>query len=45
MPSGLIAVTSVADAGIPKKIFASGTTSLILTNEEIEHIIKIVKSL
>ena len=45
MPSRLIAVASVADAGIPKKIFASGTQKLILTNEEMEHIMKIVKSL
>ena len=35
---------SVADAAIQKKIYRSGTTALIISNEEMEHIIKIVKS-
>ena len=38
--------TSAADAGIHKKILGSGnTTTLIISNNEIEDIIKIVKSL
>ena len=43
---GLIAVASAADAGIHKKLLGSGnTTTLIILNDEIEDIIKIVKSL
>ena len=33
-----------ADAGIHKKILVSGTTALIISNEEMEGIMKIVKS-
>ena len=44
IPSGLTAVASVADAGFRKKIFGSENTTLI-TNEEMEDIMKIVKSL
>ena len=43
--SGLTAAASAADAGIHKKILASGNTILIISNNEIEDIIKIVKSL
>ena len=43
---GLTAVASAADAGIHEKILGSGnTTSLIISNNEIEDIIKIIKSL
>ena len=36
---------SAADDGIHKNILRSGTTTLIISNDEIEDIIKIVKSL
>ena len=36
---------SAADAAIEKKIYGSGTTALIISNEEMENIMKIVKSL
>ena len=39
---GLSAGTSAADAAIQKKIFGSGTTALMISNEDI---MKIVKSL
>ena len=42
---GLTAVASAADAGIHKKILGSGNTTLIISNDEINDIIKIVKSL
>ena len=43
---GLTAAASAADAGIPKKILGSGNvTTLIISNDEINDIIKIVKSL
>ena len=42
---GLSAGTSAADAAIQKKIFGSGTTALMISNEEMEDIMKIVKSL
>ena len=42
---GLTAAASTADAGIHKKILGSGTTTLIISNDENEDIIKIVKSL
>ena len=43
---GLTAAASAADAGIHKKILGSGnTTTLIISNNEMEDIIKIVKSL
>ena len=45
IPSGLTAAASAADAGIHKKILGSGNTTLIISNNEIEDIIKIVKSL
>ena len=49
IPLGLTAAASVADAGIHKKILGSGhngnTTRLIISNNEIEDLIKIVKSL
>ena len=46
VPLGLTAATSAADAGIHKKILGSGhNTTLIISNDEMEDIIKIVKSL
>ena len=50
IPLGLTAAASAADAGIHKKILGSGqncpsSTTLIISNNEIEVIIKIVKSL
>ena len=44
IPSGLTAAVSAADAGIHKEVFGSGTTTLMITNDEMEDI-KIVKSL
>ena len=46
VPLGLTAAASAADAGIHKKILGSGGhTTLIMSNNEIEDLIKIVKSL
>ena len=46
IPLGLTAVAPAADAGIHKKKLGSGhNTTLIISNEEIGNIIKIVKSL
>ena len=42
---GLTAAASAADAGIHKKILGSGTTALIMLNDEMEDIIQIVKYL
>ena len=41
----LTAAASAADAGIHKKILGSGTTTLIISNDEMKDIIRIVKSL
>ena len=46
IPLGLTVAASAVDAGIHKKILESGNvTTLIISNDEIEDIIKIVKSL
>ena len=46
IPLGLTAAASAADAGIHKKILGSGNiTALIIPNNEMEDIIKIIKSL
>ena len=47
IPLGLTAAASAADAGIHKKILGSGhnNTTLIISNDEMEYILKIVKSL
>ena len=42
---GITAAASVIDAGIQKKIHGSGTTTLIISNEEINDIIEIVQAL
>ena len=41
----LTAAASAADAGIHKKILGSGTTTVIISNGEVEGIMKIAKSL
>ena len=45
IPLELIAAASVTNAAIHKKMFGSGTTTLIISNEEINDIMKIVKYL
>ena len=41
----LTAASSTADAGIHEKILGSGTIRLMISNEEMEGIIKIIKFL
>ena len=43
IPLGVTAAASASDAGIHKKILGSGNTTLTISNNEIEDIIKIVK--
>ena len=45
IPLGLTSAVSAADAGIHKKISGSGNTTLIISNKDIDNLIKIVKSL
>ena len=47
IPLGITAAASAADAGIHKKILGSGhnSTTLIISNDEMDDILKIVKSL
>ena len=46
IPLGLTAAASAADAGIHKKILGSGhNATLVISNNEMKDIIKIVKSL
>ena len=42
---GLTAAASVLDAAIHKKMFGSGNTTVITSNQEMNHIMKIIKSL
>ena len=44
IPLGLIAAASATDAGIQNKICGSGMTTLLISNEEMNDIIKIIKS-
>ena len=44
-PLGITAAASAIDAGIQKKIHGSGATTLIISNEEMNDIMKIVQSL
>ena len=44
-PLGITAAASAIDAGIQKKIHGSGTTALIISNEETNDIMKIVQAL
>ena len=45
IPSGLTAAVSATNPAIHKKIFESGNTNSIFSNEEINDIMKIIKSL
>ena len=45
IPLGLTAAASAADAGIHKKILGSGSMTLIISNEEMNDIMKIVQAL
>ena len=45
VPLWITASTLAIDAGIQKKIHGSGTTTLIISNEEMNEIIKVVKAL
>ena len=45
IPLGLTAAASAADAGIQKKIYGSGTTTLVILNEEMNDIMEIVQAL
>ena len=45
IPLGLTAAASPADAEIQKKILGSGTTTLIISNEEMNEILKIIQTL
>ena len=45
IPLGFSAAASASDAGIHKKILGSGNTTLIIPNEEMNDIIKIVQAL
>ena len=45
IPLGLTAAASVTNTAIQKYIYGSGTTVLIISNKEMEDIMKIVKSL
>ena len=44
-PLGVTAAASAIDAGIEKKTHGSGTTTLIISNEEMNDIMKIVQTL
>ena len=44
-PLGITAATSAIDAGIQKKIHDSGTTTLIISNKEMNDKMKIVQAL
>ena len=44
-PLGLSAAMSAIDGSIKKKMFRSGATTLIISNDEMDDILKIVKSL
>ena len=44
-PLGITAAVSAIDAGIKKKILGSGTTTLIISNKEMNDIMKIVQVL
>ena len=45
VPLGLSATMSAIDGSIKKKMFGSGITTLIISNDEMDDILKIVKSL
>ena len=43
-PLGIAAAASAIDAGIQKKMHGSGTRTLIISNEELNGVMKIVRS-
>ena len=45
IPLRLTTTASVADAGIHKKVLGSGTTTWLISNEEIKSNMKVAKSL
>ena len=45
IPLGLTVAASAAGAGIQKKIYGSGTTTLVISNEEMNDIMNIVQAL
>ena len=45
IPLGLTATVSATDTDIHKKMFGSGNTTLIISNEEMNDVMKIVKAL
>ena len=45
IPLGLTVAESAADAGIRKKVLESGVATLIISNEDMDDIMKTVKSL
>ena len=45
IPLGLTAAASAADAEIHKKILGAGNTTFIISNEEMNDVIKIVRAL
>ena len=44
-PLGISSAMSAIDGSIKKKMFGSGTTTLVISNDEMDNILKIVKSL
>ena len=42
---GLTAASSAIDTGVRKKIYGSGTTSLVISNDEMNDIMRIVQAL
>ena len=45
VPLGLTALTSATDAAVYMKMFGSGTTILIISNEVMNDVMKIIESL
>ena len=45
VPLGITAPASAIDAGIQKKIHGSGTTNLLISNEQMNDIMKIIQAL
>ena len=44
-PLGITAAAKAIDAGIKKKMHGSGTTTLVISNEEMNNVMKIVERL
>ena len=45
IPLGLTALASATDAAVHEKVFGYGTTTLIISNEEMNAVMKMIKSL